>query len=64
MAKIKSVIFGHTHMAQISKEDKYSFILANSGCWCSNPLGPNTTSIECKNLSISMICDTENASIQ
>ena len=63
MAKTKSMIFGHTHMAQINNEDKYNFVLANSGCWCSNPLGPNTTSIKCENFSISMICDTENVSI-
>jgi len=50
------IVFGHTHMNQIKEIDyvktseenlNYNFkrTYANSGCWCSNDFGPNTTSI-------------------
>lgn len=42
---VTSIVFGHTHMTQLCKGDSISLAYANSGCWCSNILGPNTTSI-------------------
>lgn len=52
MEKIESIVFGHTHMCQINEVPDINLIYANSGCWCSNILGPNTTSIQYNGMEI------------